>query len=317
MTLDEIKQKIDEANSILILTHENPDGDAIGSSLAMYLVLTSLGKEVEVIVKGMPDNFKFLPHSDSIKETPSREIYDIVLVLDSSDIKRIENYEEYFENAKTRIVIDHHSSNAMFGDYNFVNPASPACAQILVAILEYWKIEISKEVATCLMTGIITDTGGYKNSGTTAETFEFSAWAIQKGVNIQKVFKNAMQVISRNKFELKKLAINRLELLEDGKIAFTYLTKEDDERFSYKPGDHDGIVEIGRDIEGVEVSIFLYEKENGVFKASLRSNDYVNVSDVCLLLGGGGHIKAAGCNIYLPLEQAKEKIINETKRYLK
>ena len=110
--------------------------------------------------------------------------------------------------------------------------------------------------------------------------------------------------------------MDRLEFFADGKIAFTYITKEEDERIGVEPGDHDGIVEIGRNIEGVEVSIFLREKEKG-FKASLRSNDYANVSEVCLMFGGGGHIKAAGATINLPLEEAKKAIISETIKYLK
>ena len=110
--------------------------------------------------------------------------------------------------------------------------------------------------------------------------------------------------------------LNRLEFFADGKIAFTYMTKEDSLKLNLKAGDKDGIVEIGKSIEGVEVSIFLYEKEKG-YKASLRSNEYVNVSEVCLMFGGGGHIKAAGANMNMPLEEAKKAIITEATKYLK
>ena len=125
-----------------------------------------------------------------------------------------------------------------------------------------------------------------------------------------------MLIVTKTKFEAQKLCMDRLEFLADGKIAFTYITNEECEKIGVEPGDRDGIVEIGRNIEGVEVSIFLYEKEKG-FKASLRSNDYVNVSEVCLMFGGGGHIKAAGANINLPLEEAKKAIVAETMKFLK
>ena len=122
--------------------------------------------------------------------------------------------------------------------------------------------------------------------------------------------------MSKSQFELKRIAINRIEFFEEGKIAFTYITKEDEEKTNAGINDYDGIVEMGRDVEGVEVSIFFREKEDG-YKLSLRSNDYVNVSDICLMFSGGGHIRAAGGSINLPFEQAKQKVIGECKKYLK
>jgi len=125
-----------------------------------------------------------------------------------------------------------------------------------------------------------------------------------------------MQTVTKKRFDLTKLAMNRMEFIEDGKIAFTYLTKQDLEEVDAGINDHDGIVEIGRDVEGVEISIFLREYPDG-YKLSLRSNDYVNVADICLMFGGGGHIRAAGGTINLPFEQAKEKILAACKKELK
>ena len=204
----------------------------------------------------------------------------------------------------------------MFGDYNIVDQVSPACAQILVSSFQYLQIEITKDIATCLLTGIITDTGGFKNSGITAETFEFAAWALTKGVNVSKIYRQSMMIITKSKFEIQKIAMDRLEFFADGKIAFTYITKEDDSKVDMQAGDHDGIVEIGRNIKGVEISIFLYEKEKG-FKVSLRSNDYVDVSEICMIFGGGGHVKAAGATINMNLEDAKKIIISEATKHLK
>ena len=124
-----------------------------------------------------------------------------------------------------------------------------------------------------------------------------------------------MNTKSRANFELRKRAIDRMEFLEEGKIAFTYITKQDEEEVNAENGDYEGIVEEGRAIEGVEVSIFIRETNKG-FKASLRSNSYVNVSDVCLMFGGGGHFHAAGCTIAQSLEQVKEKMINQVKMYI-
>ena len=316
MTLDSIIEEIEKARSIVILTHEVPDGDAVGSSLALYSGLKQLGKDVDVIIPEYPKTFEFLPNSNEIKKEGRSVSYDLAIALDCGDIKRLNRFANYFEDANSKISIDHHSSNTMFAEYNFVNPMAPATCQILILVLESLGVVIDKKIGTCLLTGIITDTGGFKYKGVTAETFEFVAELISKGVNVSDVYKKVLQTVSKVKFKLMQKAINRLEFYEDGKISFTYITKEDEKEVSSGTGDHDGIVEMGRDIEGVEISIFLRETENG-YKISLRSNEYVNVSDICLIFGGGGHIRAAGGNINLPFEQAKEKIIDECKKHLK
>ena len=255
MTLDNILEEINKAKTIVILTHENPDGDAIGSSLALYNALKSYGKNPDVIIPEYSRTFEFLPGTSEIKKESSIEKYDLAISLDCATIKMLNGFAKYFENAKTKIAIDHHGTNTMYADLNFVNPDAPACAQILIVILNYFHIEITKDIGTCILAGIITDTGGFKYSGVTAETFEFVAWLLNKGVNVSSVYRKVLQTRTKSNFELN------------------------------------------RDIEGVEVSIFIREVPEKGLKISLRSNEYVNVSDVALLFGGGGHPRAAGCNM--------------------
>lgn len=315
MTIDNIKEEIEKAKDIVILTHECPDGDAVGSALAMYLTLKKLDKQVDVIIPEYSTVFAFLPGADEIKKEGKEESYDLAISVDVTGISRMNGFAKYFENAKTKIQIDHHQVNEMFADYNFVNPASPACAQNLIFIIEQLGVEINKEIGTCLLTGIITDTGGFKYEGVSAETFEFTSWLLTKGVNVSEVYKKVLQTKTRANFELRKLIMDRMEFLCDNKITFTYMTLADEKNVGAEPGDHEGLVEVGRDIEGVEVSIFIREMENG-YKASLRSNNYVNVSDICIAFNGGGHRRAAGCNIYGTLEQSKERIMNEVIKYI-
>ena len=317
MTLDEILEEIKKANSIVILTHESPDGDAIGSSLAMRLMLKELGKETCVIIPEYSRLFNFLPGVEEIKKESEIKEYDLAISLDCAVLKRLAG-KEYFENAKKTIVIDHHGSNNMFGDLNFVNPVSPACCEILVGIAQYFNIEITKEIGTCLVTGIITDTGGFRHQGITPETFEFTAELIRKGVNISDIYKRVLKTKTKANFLLTKKVIDRMEILEDGKVTFSYITTKDEEEVNAEPGDHEGLVEIGREIEGVEVSIFLRQKENtNSFKMSLRSGELVNVSDVCFMFGGGGHIRAAGGLTEGTPEEIRDKIIKEIRKQLK
>ena len=316
MTIDNIKEEIQKAEDVVILTHENPDGDAVGSALAMYLTLRKLGKEVDVIIPEFPKTFEFLPGADSVKKEGKEEIYDLAICVDVTGINRLNGYSKYFEDAKVKIQIDHHQVNEMFADYNFVNPASPACAQNLIFIIEQLGVEIDKEIGTCLLTGIITDTGGFKYDGVSAETFEFTSWLLAKDVNVSDVYKKVMQMKTRANFELRKLIMDRMEFIHDNKITYTYMTLEDEKNVGAMPGDNEGLVEIGRDIEGVEVSILIREKKNG-YKISLRSNEYVNVSDVCVTFGGGGHKKAAGYDMQGSLEQIKAQILSEVEKYIK
>lgn len=311
-TLDSILEEINKAESIVILTHENPDGDAIGTGLALYNALKQIGKNPDIIIPEYPRIFEFLPGTDEIKKESDIKKYDLAISVDCATIKMLNGFSNYFEDAKVKVSIDHHSTNTMFGDYNYISPDAPACAQILLVVLEYFKIEITKDIGTCILAGIITDTGGFKYSGVTSETFKFVAELLEKGINVSKIYRRVLQTKTKANFELNRIATNRLEFFEDGKVAFTYITKEDEEKVNSESGNHEGIVETGRDIEGVEVSIFIRQTEKGC-KVSMRSNEYVNVSDVCLLLGGGGHVHAAGATMQCTIEQAKEKILRQLK----
>ena len=317
MTLDEILKQIQKAEKIVILTHESPDGDAVGSSLAMKLILEKLEKTADVIIPEYSRLFNFLPSAEDIMIDSEIKNYDLAISVDCATLKRMAK-KEYFENAKSTIVIDHHGSNTMYGDLNYVNPASPACCEVIAGMVKSYEIDITKDIGTCLMTGIITDTGGFRHVGITPETFEFTADLIRLGVDVPDIYKRTLNTKTRANFELSKRVMDRMEILEDGKVTFTYMNKQDEEEVGAEPGDHEGLVEIGRDIEGVEVSIFIRQKENeDAYKVSMRSGNKVNVSDICFLFGGGGHPRAAGALIQGNVEQVKEKLMKEVRKALK
>ena len=192
MTLDEIIKEIKQAGTIVILTHETPDGDAIGSSLAMRLMLEELGKKADVIIPEYSRMYQFLPGADKIQKDSEIQKYDLAISVDCANLKRLAQ-NQYFENAKRTIVIDHHGSNNMYGDLNYVNPVSPACCEILVSMSEYFGLTITKELGTCIMTGIITDTGGFRYMGITPDTFEYTAELIRLGVDIPDIYKRTMR----------------------------------------------------------------------------------------------------------------------------
>jgi bifunctional oligoribonuclease and PAP phosphatase NrnA len=318
MTLDEIKEEIEKAERIVILTHESPDGDAVSSSLSVKLAVEKLGKEADVIIPEFSKDFNFLPKADEIRKESDIENYDLAISVDCTDLKRLVGSKRYFETAKRTIQIDHHSVNAMFADINYVDPVSPACCQVLIGIFEYFGIEIDKDLGTCILTGIITDTGGFQYSGVTPDTLEFAAEILRKGVNISRICQKVLRSKTKANCELTKLLYERMEFFEEDEIAMSYITLEDMENVNAKMGDDEGLVEIERDIEGVEVGILLKEKEgaNG-YKISMRSKEELNVAEICLLLGGGGHKRAAGCFVSGTLEEAKAKVLKTVKQQLK
>ena len=315
-TIDQILKCIKKSKNIVIVTHENPDGDAVGSSLAMYHALKGLKKNVDIIIPEYAKCFNELPGIDEvIKE--SDKVYDLAISLDAATDKLLNVWVKYFREADQRIVIDHHSTNTMFGDINYVDLSAPACAQVVYMLIKHYRWKITPEIGTCIMAGIITDTGGFQYSGVSRDTFNIAAELLDAGVNISKVYKKVFDTKTRSSFELRRIAIDRMEFLEDGKIAFTYVTNEDERKVNAGVGDYEGIVSEGRSVEGVEVSIFLHELKDGEFKISLRSNSYVNVSDVCIMFGGGGHIRAAGAKMTADPLVIRDKVVNEVKRQLK
>ncbi len=314
--LEKIKEKIEAAHNILILTHENPDGDAVGSSLGFMHALKKIGKQVTVLIPEINNMYSFLPGFSEIKhEIENVEDFDLCIALDSSDTERLFICKPYFEKIEHTIVIDHHITNQNFGDVNYVNAVASSTCQNLIIVLAAMEIAINKEMAECIYTGILTDTGGFRYN-TQSETFEFAAMLLETGIDISKIYRIVFDTTTEKRTRLLSRALDRLEILEDGKIAFTYITTQDVDELQNEDGDYENIVNYGRNISGVEVSIFAREKD-GRYKISLRANEYVDVSQIASKYAGGGHLRAAGLEMAMPLEQVKQTLVEEIKKQLK
>jgi phosphoesterase RecJ-like protein len=316
--LDNIKEKIQNSNSILILTHENPDGDAIGSSLAMYNALKKMEKKCLVYIPQPDKTYSYLSGYDEMMTGPIMPInqdFDLVIALDSSDLNRLGNAVEIFNEVGETICVDHHITNQNFATINFVNAVASSTCENLMVIFAGLEVSINKEIAECLYTGILTDTGGFRYS-CSPETMELVATLMETGINTNRIYRVVYDITTFNRTKLYGRCIDRLELLHDGKIAFTYMNLSDLQELNLEESDSDRVVYFGRDIDTVEVSIFAKEREDGVYKLSLRANEYVDVSVVASKFGGGGHARAAGCESSLPLEQVKQVIVEEIEKQL-
>lgn len=313
--LNKIIEEINKANRIALLVHVNPDGDALGSGLTMYIILKQLKKNVDLIIPSYPRIYDFLPHTSDIKENTNIKSYDLCICLDCASKERIFEpiNNKIFDNAKKTIVIDHHSSNTLYGDLNYVVSEEPACSQILIKIIDKMNIRLTKKMGECLIAGIITDTGGYKNSNINSSTFLISSRLMDLDIDIHKVIKKLIDTKTMAQFELMKLVVNRMELLLDNKVAFSYITFDDMKEAGAFTGDHEGLVDIGRSIENVLVSVFIREDIDG-YNISLRSNNDINVRDIAKSFNGGGHKVAAGCVINDTLDNAKKLILKRIEK---
>lgn len=304
-----IKELIDRSNSIVLLAHEDPDGDAIGSLIAFYRILKNMNKGVMVIADKIPDRFNCLDDIGVITKDTDK-IFDLGIVLDCASLERIGEISNITDKVQHLVVIDHHISNTLYGSVNYIDDKATSCTQVLYYLFKEWNVEIDKECAKALMAGVITDSGGFKNDNVSKFTYLMAADMADIGVDIYNLQRDVLTMTTLPQMILKKIALERLELLRDRKIAFTYITKEDMVNAKALLGDHEGLVDLGRDIIGVEVSIFMREDDG--YKISLRSNGKINVREIAEAFGGGGHMMAAGLKISKSLEEVKQDIINET-----
>ncbi len=311
---------ISEAGGVAIFPHVSADGDAIGSALALALALKNAGKQVIVYLEEeIPAAYSFLPGTElagfAIEDVRDMDM-DVNVALDTGDVGRLGTRAEMFFKAPCTVNIDHHVTNTRFAHLNFVDETSAATGEIIFLLLKKLKLELDKNIAECLYTAISTDTGGFKYGNTTAGTHKIAAELLSTGIDIAGLSQRIFDNTTFSKLKLTKRAIEALELYEDSKLAVTVLSLEDIRAAGAKDEDCDGIVNLGRSIEGVEVSILVKEKNSEEVRINLRSKTYVDVSEIAASFGGGGHKRAAGCTVKGSLEEVKKKLIDAVKKNL-
>lgn len=306
-----INDLISNSKSILLLTHESPDGDAVGSVLAFYHYLVSINKAVDMVILDVPKVFDFLPLIDKIVDSVDKD-YDLGIIVDCASKDRIGQKEDLFSKCRNTIVIDHHISNTNYGDVNYVMGDISSCCQVVYYLFKDLGISISKEIGESIITGVLTDTNGFGHCGVDGDTFKLASELNDIGVNIHDIYQKVLWIKTISQYNLMKIGMGRLEFLCDKKIAFTYILEDDFNKVRAILGEHEGIVDIGRNIDGVLVSIFI--RENNGWTVSLRSTGMIDVGKIALNLGGGGHRMASGCKLNGTLDDVKNMVINEVEK---
>ncbi len=290
-------EMIETAETIAVLGHIHPDGDCVGSCLAVcnYIREQYPEKVVQVYLEKPPVKFNYLKYFDEIcQDAHTGKTYDLCICLDSAALDRLGEFAAYLDSAQASICLDHHVTNSGYAQENFVLEASSA-SEVVYGFLDLDKI--SKETAECIYTGILHDTNVFKNSNTTEHTMEVAGKMMSKGINFAKIIDESFYRKTYVQNQILGRALLESVVFLHGTCIFSVVRRRDMEFYGVESTDLDGIVDQMRITEGVEVAIFLYEIENHVFKVSMRSNNYVNVSKVAAYFGGGGHIRASGCTM--------------------
>ena len=303
--LREFKSLIDEAGSIGVVSHINPDGDNLGSSLGLARILRNYDKDTEVIGHDEVDDYlKFLPDLEYyIKDY--KDSYDLLIILDASDIKRIGPAEPIAEKSKKTAVIDHHLGGEITSNLNIIYPNAPATCQLVYEIADRLDLSIDKTSASLLYTGIVTDTGRFMYYDTNQETLEIAGKLLELGACKDYIYTNLYQSKPIKVLQYETYLISTAEFMGDK--VFTIAGSDKVDEYKVQIGDSEHVVNQLRDLEGIEVSMLLKEYSDGEYKVSLRSKN-IDISKTARENGGGGHANASGFSIKADsLESAAEK----------
>ena len=283
-----------DVKSVGITGHIRPDGDCTGSVLALYnyIVENMPETDVDLYLEQPGSEFYYLKNIDKIKNTPEDKKYDVFFVLDCSSLDRIEPFISCFNNASKTVCIDHHVSNTGFTDLSKIEPQASSACEVLYGTMDADKI--SRNVAECIYTGIIHDTGVFKYSCTSKKTMEIAGEMMEKGIDYSDIIDNTFYKKTYVQNQILGRALLESVLFYDGKCIFTTVTMEEMEFYGVTGRELGGIVEQLRLTDGVEVAIFLYQTGEEEYKVSLRSKKKIDVAAIATQFGGGGHVRAAG-----------------------
>ncbi len=283
-----------DVKSVGITGHIRPDGDCTGSVLALYnyIVENMPETDVDLYLEQPGSEFYYLKNIDKIKNTPEDKKYDVFFVLDCSSLDRIEPFISCFNNASKTVCIDHHVSNTGFTDLSKIEPQASSACEVLYGTMDADKI--SRNVAECIYTGIIHDTGVFKYSCTSKKTMEIAGEMMEKGIDYSDIIDNTFYKKTYVQNQILGRALLESVLFYDGKCIFTTVTMDEMEFYGVTGRELGGIVEQLRLTDGVEVAIFLYQTGEEEYKVSLRSKKKIDVAAIAAQFGGGGHVRAAG-----------------------
>ncbi len=316
--LDLVAEEIRAGERFLLTTHENPDGDALGSLLATHRILGALGKDSVMFLAAkefpLPVEYRFLPLEEVFHEPPADISDRVVIFLDCGNIDRMP--VDFLKNGDNRVInIDHHHDNTRFGDVNLIDVDASCTAEIVFDLAGRLGVELTQEMANALYVALVTDTGKFMYENTDARSHRMAAGLIETGVEVNDVYRRLYEHAPIEKLKLLAHALEKIELLDDGRLAVTYISGDDYAATGASEALTEGIIDHLRTIDGTAAAAVVRDQGEGgraARKVSMRSTDgSVDVSAIARVHGGGGHRRAAGFGTDLPYEQIVEFLIAE------
>ncbi len=302
------------------MSHVRPDGDALGSQLALALSLQQLGKEVRVWNEdGMLEKYSFLPRAELVTKPPSAsEDVDVAIALDTAIQNRLGTTLAAIRSAKIWINIDHHLSNPGYGDVVYVDPTAPATAEIIFGLIKSQGLPFNRDIAENLYAAISTDTGSFQYPKTSAHTFDIAAELIRAGLDVGRLNQQLYENYPRRRLELLRELLRNMRFEHGDRVASVSLSLNTTAELNVLPEDNEGLIDHLRAIRDVIVAVFFEELADGKVRVSMRSkSDAVDVCAICQKFGGGGHTLAAGARVRGTLAQVEEKVLEEIGEVLK
>ncbi|HAZ28698.1 MAG TPA: hypothetical protein DCY48_02900 [Candidatus Magasanikbacteria bacterium] len=317
-----IHRVIHEANKILLIPHQHPDGDTLGSLSACMGFLRAIGKPHEAYCRtAIPDAYAFLPHVDRIATEENTGVWrdpaiDVIIVFDAGDLHYagVDDYIKRMEQRPIIVNIDHHATNEHFGHHNLVIPTASSTTEILYRFFIFNHIPIDEYMATALLTGLITDTDHFTNAATSSASLKFAGDLIKRGANLHRIRLSSLKNKTVGGLKVWGVVLSRLETDKETDTVYTYITREDTVRHDVSEEEIEGVANFMNVLGEGRASLILKERENGQVKGSFRTTkDDVDVSLYAKALGGGGHKKAAGFLIDGPIETAAKRVLGSMK----
>lgn len=316
--MTEIDSFLMDADTIGISGHVRPDGDCVGSTLAVYNYIKDYypDKTVKLFLEPSPNIFKFMQRSDEIDNTFSYDRqFDLYIALDCSDLGRLGSAAEFFKGAKRTMCIDHHVTNGAFADENYIFPDASSTCELVYELLP--KERLTMHIAECIYTGMVHDTGVFQYSCTSKKTMDIAGSLMEMGIDYSKIIDETFYTKTFSQNKILGQALIKSELYLDGDVIFTWISLDEMRKYDVLPKHLDGIVNQLRITKDVKIAVFLYENEDGTYKGSLRVNGDYDVSAIASIFGGGGHVKAAGFTIDGPVDIARDRIIGAIKENIR
>lgn len=310
LSIDKTCEFLKLNNNYLIVTHSSPDGDTLGSGFALKFILKQLNKKAKVIC------FDEIPQKYSYFTEPNEDFKEqTVITVDVADLNLTSGLESSLKN-KVNLAIDHHKSNTEFAENLLLEENSASCCEIILKIAEHLNVKINGKTADALYTGVCTDTGCFKFSNTTADTFYAAAKLKTLGANTEKINRLMFETKTKQQLKIEQMALDTAEYFFNDKCMMIFITEEMIAKAGCKQNELDAVSSVPRTVEGVLVGVTIKQKGPEEFKISVRTHEPYDASKICGILNGGGHIRAAGCTVNGNLEFAKKQILSAVERVI-